>query len=74
MKEELRTQYVKSLESRIETINSLKTKFFEGLASSFEFRQAQMQLYSFQQGYIQSMRDVVYKKTALNIIINNNPQ
>lgn len=30
MKEELRTQYVKSLESRIETINSLKTKFFEG--------------------------------------------
>jgi len=30
MKEELRTQYVKSLESRIETINSLKTKFYEG--------------------------------------------
>lgn len=61
-----------NLAERIEKKN--KTKFFEGLASSFEFRQAQMQLYSFQQGYIQSMRDVVHKKTALNIIINNNPQ
>jgi len=30
MKEELRAQYVKSLESRIETIDTLKEKFYEG--------------------------------------------
>ena len=30
MKEELRAQYVKSLESRIETIDTLKDKFYEG--------------------------------------------
>ena len=31
-------------------------------------------LYSIQQNYIQSMSEVVNKKTALDIIINQNPQ
>lgn len=60
------------LAERIEKKN--KTKFFEGLATSFELRQAQIQLYSIQQNYIQSMSEVVSKKTALDIIINQNPQ
>ena len=60
------------LAERIEKKN--KTKFFEGLATSFELREAQIQLYSFQQNYIESMRDLLAKKTALDIVINNNSQ
>jgi outer membrane protein TolC len=57
------------LATRIEKKN--KTKFFEGLASSFDLRQAQVQLFNRQQNYILSMKDIVSKKTALDIIINN---
>ncbi len=57
------------LAQRIEEKN--RTKFFEGLTGSFELRQAQLQLYASQQKYIQSMKDVISQKTALNIIINN---
>lgn len=60
------------LAERIEKKN--KTKFFEGLATSFELREAQIQLYSFQQNYIESMRDLLAKKSALDIVINNNSQ
>ncbi len=60
------------LAERIENKNQIK--FFEGIASSFELRQAQTQLYSSQQEYLQSMLDVINKKaeleTALNTIIN----
>lgn len=45
-------------------------KFKEGLSSSFEYTEAQRQLYSTQQIYLQSMIDVINKKTALDKIIN----
>ncbi len=57
------------LAERIEQKN--QTKFFEGIASSFELRQAQTQLYSIQQEYLQTMLDVITKKTALEILLNS---
>ncbi len=48
-----------------------EVKYAEGLSSSFELRQAQLQLYDAQQNYLQSMVEVINKKTALEIIINN---
>lgn len=48
-----------------------QTKFKEGLSSSFEFTEAQRQLYSAQQNYLQAMIDVINKKTALDKITNN---
>ncbi len=47
------------------------TKFFEGLNSSFELRQAQLQLYQAQQNHIQSMKQLIVEKTHLDILINN---
>lgn len=57
-----------SLAERIEHKNQIKYK--EGLASSFELRQAQTQLYTTQQEYLQSMVNVINRKTALELIIN----
>jgi outer membrane protein TolC len=57
------------LAERIEKKNQVK--YFEGLATSFDLRQAQTQLYTAQQEYLQSMVDVINKKTALETIINN---
>ena len=57
------------LAERIEQKNT--TKFFEGLNSSFDLRQAQIQLYQAQQNFIQSMRQVILDKTNLTTIINN---
>ncbi|WP_299430602.1 TolC family protein [uncultured Maribacter sp.] len=57
-----------SLAERIEKKNQIK--YFEGLATSFELRQAQTQLYSTQQEYLQSMIEVINKKTELEIILN----
>ena len=58
------------LAERIETKN--QTKFFEGISSSFDLRQAQMQLYSAQQEFLQAMLDVIKAKaeleTALNVV------
>jgi outer membrane protein TolC len=42
-----------------------QVKFTEGLSTSFDFTDAQRQLYSAQQSYLQSMIDVVNKKAAL---------
>ncbi len=56
------------LAERIERKNQIK--YTEGLASSFELRQAQTQLYTAQQEYLQFMVDVINKKTALEIILN----
>lgn len=56
------------LAERIENKNQIK--FFEGLSSSFELRQAQMQLYSAQQEYLQSMLDVINNKAELERILN----
>ncbi|MCL5245610.1 TolC family protein [Cellulophaga sp. 20_2_10] len=57
------------LAERIEKKNQVK--YFEGLATSFDLRQAQTQLYSVQQEYLQSMVNVINKKTALEVILNN---
>ena len=61
-----------NLAERIETKN--QTKFFEGISSSFDLRQAQIQLYSAQQEFLQAMLDVIKAKaeleTALNVTTN----
>ncbi|WP_435624230.1 TolC family protein [Flagellimonas sp.] len=56
------------LAERIENKNQVK--YTEGLATSFELRQAQTQLYSTQQEFLQSMVDVINSKTELETIIN----
>ena len=58
------------LAKRIEQKNQIK--FFEGLASSFELSQAQTQLYTAQQQYIQAMLYVLNKHIALDILLNPN--
>ncbi len=49
-----------------------QVKFTEGLSSSFDFAEAQRQLYAAQQSYLQSMIDVVNSRAALEKIINAN--
>lgn len=51
------------LAERIENKNQVK--FFEGIASSFELSEAQRQLYSAQQNYLQSMLDVITARVEL---------
>ena len=60
-----------ALAERIEKKN--QTKFFEGIGSSFELRQAQTQLYSAQNELLQTMLDVINKKAALETVLNNIP-
>ena len=60
------------LAERIEQKNQIK--FFEGISSSFELRQAQTQLYSAQQEFLQSMLDVINKKTELETVLNEIPK
>ncbi|MEN1784268.1 MAG: TolC family protein [Bacteroidota bacterium] len=57
-----------ALAERIENKNQVK--YSEGLATSFELRQAQTQLYDTQQEYLQSMVDVINQKTTLETILN----
>lgn len=57
-----------NLAERIEQKN--QTKFFEGIASSFDLRQAQTQLYTAQQEFLQAMLDVINKKAELETILN----
>lgn len=57
-----------NLAERIEVKN--ETKFFEGIATSFELRQAQTQLYTAQQEYLQSMFNVIARKAELETILN----
>jgi outer membrane protein TolC len=57
-----------NLAERIEKKN--QTKFFEGIASSFDLRQAQTQLYSSQQEFLQAMLDVINKKAELETVLN----
>jgi outer membrane protein TolC len=56
------------LAERIEVKN--QTKFFEGISSSFDLRQAQTQLYKAQQDYLQVMLDVINKKAELETVLN----
>ena len=58
-----------NLAERIEQKN--QTKFFEGIASSFDLRQAQTQLYTAQQEFLQAMLDVINKKAELETISNS---
>ncbi|MGB0392870.1 MAG: TolC family protein, partial [Flavobacteriaceae bacterium] len=53
---------------RIEAKN--KVKFLEGMASSFELRQAQTQLYSAQNQYLNALKEVIVDKVNLETIIN----
>ncbi|MCR9181896.1 MAG: TolC family protein [Flavobacteriaceae bacterium] len=57
-----------NLAERIERKNQIK--FFEGLSSSFDLRQAQLQLYSAQQEYLQAILDVIVQKAELERILN----
>ena len=57
-----------SLATRIERKNQIKYK--EGIASSFELRQAQTQLYTTQQEYLRSMVNIINRKADLELIIN----
>ena len=57
-----------ALAERIE--KKQRIKFFEGLSTSFELSQAQNQLYTQQQNYIQSMLDVIAKKASLENALN----
>lgn len=57
-----------NLAERIENKN--QTKFFEGIGSSFELRQAQTQLYTAQQEFLQAMLDVINSKAALETVLN----
>jgi outer membrane protein TolC len=57
------------LAERIEKKQAIK--FAEGLSSSFEFNEAQRQLYTAQQNYLQSMTNIINKKAALASVLNN---
>ena len=56
------------LAERIEKKQQIK--FFEGVSTSFDLSQAQNQLYTQQQNYIQSMLEVIAKKSALENALN----
>lgn len=64
---EVKKQNLK-LAERIEQKN--ETKFFEGIGSSFELRQAQTQLYNAQSEYLESMLNVITNKTQLETVLN----
>jgi len=56
------------LSERIE--KKQRIKFFEGISSSFDLLQAQNQLYTQHQNYVQSMLEVIAKKAALETALN----
>ncbi|RXR20705.1 TolC family protein [Flavobacterium amnicola] len=56
------------LAERIENKQSIKFK--EGLSTSFEFTEAQNQLFSAQQSYLQTMVDIINKRATLQKVIN----
>ena len=45
-------------------------KFFEGISTSFELSEAQRQLYTMQQNYLQAMLNVIANKAALDNALN----
>ena len=59
-----------NLAERIEKKQQIK--FTEGLSSSFDFSEAQRQLYTAQQNYLQSMVNIINKKAALEKLTNKN--
>lgn len=57
-----------NLAERIEKKQQIKFK--EGLSTSFEFTEAQRQLYANQQNYLQTMANIISKRAALEKITN----
>ncbi|MCB4806871.1 TolC family protein [Tamlana sp. 62-3] len=57
-----------ALAEKIERKNTIKYR--EGIASSFDLRQAQTQLYTIQQEYLQAIIDVINKKAELTNLLN----
>ena len=57
-----------ALAEKIEKKNTIKYK--EGIAGSFDLRQAQLQLYTSQQEYLQAIIDVINKKAELKNLLN----
>jgi outer membrane protein len=57
-----------NLAERIENKNQIKFK--EGLSSSFDLTEAQRQLYTTQQNYLQAMLDVINKRASLEKLLN----
>jgi outer membrane protein TolC len=62
------SQKTLKLAQRIEAKQQIKLK--EGMSSSFEFTEAQRQLYSEQQNYLKAMLEVINKRAVLEKIIN----
>ncbi len=56
------------LAERVENKNEVK--FMEGLTTSFDLRQAQIQLYMAQQQYFQAMSDVINARANLETVLN----
>lgn len=56
------------LAERIESKN--QTKFTEGLSSSFDLTEAQKQLYTAQQNYLQALLDVINSRASLEKLLN----
>lgn len=57
-----------ALAERIE--NKQQIKFFEGISTSFELSEAQRQLYTMQQNYLQNMLTIIANKAALDNALN----
>ncbi|NQY06374.1 MAG: TolC family protein [Flavobacteriaceae bacterium] len=57
-----------NLAERIEKKNEIK--FFEGIASGFDLRQAQQQLFRYQQELLTAMIDIINQKTLLETLLN----
>ena len=62
------TQKNLALAERIAHKNTIK--FTEGISSSFDLRQAQLQLYTSQNEYLQAMLEVILKKATLDNVTN----
>jgi len=57
-----------ALAERIEKKQQIK--FFEGISTSFELSEAQRQLYTMQQSYLQTMLNIIANKAALDNALN----
>jgi outer membrane protein len=62
------TKNILAFAERIEIKNQIKFK--EGLATSFDLRQAQRQLYGVQEQYIASMLDIIKAKAEIETVLN----
>lgn len=57
-----------NLAEKIQQKNEIK--YFEGMVTSFDLRQSQMQLYSAQNNYIQAIQNVIIKKLDFETLLN----